>query len=476
MTGSLLILFGVSLLYWIVIISIIFVLLHFKFDITAGYAYGLLFYYSVLEQVVNDVTNYLVLDNCSFDFNDLADDDDDYETMRLSALPFLSSIGILKQPITGFMKLCLHNAEMIDHLLIGYIHPLIVTFLVVIIFILARNYVLVARTIGRYVNSRSICILLLLSYSSIAYTSMQLLKPLPIFETFRINSSIQVYWSPTVKYFHGRHMFYGIIAILCELIIGIGLPLILLFQRYLIHYCNINFISIKPVVDQLMGCYKEEYRWFAAYYLICRQILYGINNLIDLCSGFWISEAIIHPTPFSKFVIMLTICIFVMVVHVWFQPYKRKGLNILDSVILMTLVGLLVSSLDYWNRMISVVFWFLPLLTLINYLAFSSALKYLTIPCSCIAVFGVTFYFVTYIGFFSILFLSGSSIIFLVYIIYAIKCLCTRCCNTRPRYVSVNEQIDEFYEDNDANITEVSSYVFTSITTMPWCYKLHFEL
>ena len=47
---SLLILFAVSLLYWIVIMSFIFVLLHFKFDITAGYAYGLLFYYSVLEQ------------------------------------------------------------------------------------------------------------------------------------------------------------------------------------------------------------------------------------------------------------------------------------------------------------------------------------------------------------------------------------------------------------------------------------------
>ena len=35
MTYSLLILFGVSFFYWIVVISFIFVLLHFKFDITA---------------------------------------------------------------------------------------------------------------------------------------------------------------------------------------------------------------------------------------------------------------------------------------------------------------------------------------------------------------------------------------------------------------------------------------------------------
>ena len=61
MAYSLLILLGILFFYWIIIISFIFVLLHFKFNIlfTAGYAYGLLFYYGVLEQLVNDVTNHL---------------------------------------------------------------------------------------------------------------------------------------------------------------------------------------------------------------------------------------------------------------------------------------------------------------------------------------------------------------------------------------------------------------------------------
>ena len=147
--------------------------------------------------------------------------------MRLNVLPFLSSIGNLKPPFTGFMRLCLGGAEMMDHLMLEYIHPLIVTILVVSVFILARNFALVARAVGRYVNSKSICILLLLSYSSITCTSMQLLKPLPVFGSFALNPAMQVVnWSPTIKYFHGRHILYGIIAILCELIIGIGLPLI----------------------------------------------------------------------------------------------------------------------------------------------------------------------------------------------------------------------------------------------------------
>ena len=179
-TYSLLILFAVSLLYWVVIISFIFVLLHLKFDITAGYAYGLLFYYSVLEQLVNDVTNPISRNleaSNSYDFYPNGefypdDIDDYYEFMRLKVVPFLSSIGNLKPPFIGSMHLCFGNTETIDHLILGYIHPLIVTSLVVIIFILARNFVLVARTIGKYINSKSVCILLLLSYSSITYTSL----------------------------------------------------------------------------------------------------------------------------------------------------------------------------------------------------------------------------------------------------------------------------------------------------------------
>ena len=330
---SLLILFAVSLLYWIVIMSFIFVLLHFKFDITAGYAYGLLFYYSVLEQLVNDVITYLTqnLENSNNYIGHHFHDNTihGYEFMRLKVLPFLSSIGILKPPFTEFMKLCFSEAKVIDHLVLGYIHPLIVTFLVVVIFILARNFVLVARTIGRFVNSKSVCILLLLSYSSVTYNSMQLLKPLPVFNSDDRNPAIQVYWSPTVKYFHDRHLWYGIIAILCELIIGIGIPLVLIFQRYLIRYSNVNFTTRikKHVIDQLKGCYTEEYYWFSAYYLICRQVLYGVNNLVDYFAGYWSINNSISDTPYPKFTIMLTICILIMVYIFHFSHTKRKILT-----------------------------------------------------------------------------------------------------------------------------------------------------
>ena len=129
-------------------------------------------------------------------------------------------------------------------------------------------------------------------------------------------------------------------------------------------------------------------------------ILYGSINLLDYCSGFWdySDYATTAYAPFLKFTIILIACILTMFVHVLLQPYRKKGLNILDSYILLSLVGLLLSGLEiYWNKMISIIFWFLPLLILINYLVYFTKLKYLIILFTCIAIFSTTFYLSTYV-------------------------------------------------------------------------------
>ena len=64
-TYSLLILFAVSFFYWIVMIFFIFVLLHFKFfNVKAGYGYGIIFYYSVLEHNVVVFNEIVLTENC----------------------------------------------------------------------------------------------------------------------------------------------------------------------------------------------------------------------------------------------------------------------------------------------------------------------------------------------------------------------------------------------------------------------------
>ena len=101
-----------------------------------------------------------------------------------------------------------------------------------------------------------------ISYSSISYTSVQLFRLLPIYKRdfeggCYTLSEWYSYLSPSVKYFHDYHLICSLIAVVCELVVGIGFPFILLLQPSLTRYWNINFISIKPVIDQLQGCYKK---------------------------------------------------------------------------------------------------------------------------------------------------------------------------------------------------------------------------
>ena len=147
-------------------------------------------------------------------------------------------------------------------------------------------------------------------------------------------------------------------------------------------------------------------------------------------------------------------------IHVWFQPYKRKGLNILDSFILLCLVGLLFSTLEiYGSRIIGVIFWFLPLLIFINYLASFTKLKYLIVPCSCAGVFVTALYYGSFANIFSFQLLAISFITFIAYIIYVLKKLYTRCCKIRRRYLAINEQNNETDENNDNDIAEVSIHI-----------------
>ena len=438
---GLILFFFISLLYWIMVISLIFVSLNFKFDITAGYAYGIMFYYSVLEQTVN--ASYIGTQN---NFN---------EPFTITCLTIISTMGNMKPPLQ-ILQLCLGKFMMIDHMFLTYFHPIIVTCLIVAIFISARNFVIVARTIGRYVNSKSICIFLILSYSSVSYTSLQLFRPLAImygrYNWYKVGW--HSYLSPTEKYFHDRHMIYCIIAMLCEVVIGFGFPFVLLFQPYLTRYFNINFTSIKPVIDQLKGCYKEEYHWFTAYYLICRQVIYVLDIGTDFSSSI-------------KYPIMLTSYILIMMVHVWLQPYKQRKLNILDSSILVTLIIVYIGEHNSYGSTLAL--WILPLVLFVNCIGFYSRWKYLLIPISCLGMIALSYvmpivlstdrsysYDESDFTFYGINLVIGiiSFIILLAYLIYVSKFLCVIVIkrHQRPEYRLINLQnADDSNEDSDTN-------------------------
>ena len=315
-----------TILYWIAIVAIVFCLMYFfQFQISSGYAYAIIYYCSIVDillvNYVSEEVTYVV--------------------------DILSNFAKLTPQLFG--QLCLvEGLSGIDQQFIHYTHALAVSLILLIIILVTRYSPRFAAFVSRCII-RVICLLLLLSYTSLASTSLQLLRPL----TFNDVDEVRAYSSPDIKYFTGRYLAYAIVAILCEVIIVIGLPLLLLLEPLLSR--RINFVKIKPLLDEFQGCYKDKYCWFAAYYLICQQVIIlivyvGNGNYYNMIYG------------------LQTACIIIAMIHGWIQPYKNNLLNGLDEIILLILVLVinlnLFSFLSFISINISVVLVVLPLLLL----------------------------------------------------------------------------------------------------------------
>ena len=282
-----------TVLYWIIVVALVFGLMQFK--ISLGYIYGLIYYYSIIDILLG--SNLFISE----------------EVFQLVAI--LSSFAKLTPQFLG--KLCfVQGLSGIDQQFIHYYHAVSIFLLIGIIVITTRYSFKIASIVSCCILS-VICLLILLSYTSLASTSLQLLRPLHFDDV----DGVYVYSSPSIKYFTGRHIPYGIIALLCELFIVIGLPLLLLLEPFLKR--KVNFIKIKPLIDQFQECYKDQYHWFAAYYLICRQVIIAIVYISNFNNGLYYLQ---------------TACIIIVTIHIWIKPYKNNILNVLDGEILLTMI------------------------------------------------------------------------------------------------------------------------------------------
>ena len=294
-------------LYWIIIIMIILVIMYFKINI--GYLYGIIYYYSVVDILLGQILNYSdglnVLDK------------------------IITSIIRLSPGFVGF--LCFFKGMSgIDQYIIRFIHPTGIIVILFLLSILARCSVRITQYISRGIIP-AICLILTLTYISIADTSLQLLRSL----RFTDVDKVYTYLSPEYEYLTGRHIFYFMIALVYELVIVFGLPLLLLLEPFInrwINFSDLNVIwvriSLKPILDQFQGCYKDNCRWFAAVYLICRQAI-----LVILIINF--------SDKFVELYLLLIVCLVTALLHYIAQPYNKNifnALNQFDAFVLLFLV------------------------------------------------------------------------------------------------------------------------------------------
>ena len=285
-----------TVLYWIAMVIAVFVMMHYRISI--GYLYAITYYYSIVDILLNENVDYLP-DGLYIFINII------YSVVELTP-QFLGKLCLLR------------NISGIDQQFIHYIHPLAVSLILVIITLVARCSRRLSLLISRGII-HVICLLLLLSYTSVTTTSLLLLK----YSRFDGVNKVYSFISPDNAYFHGRHLAYGIIALLCTIVVVVGLPLLLLLEPLLNR--KINFIKIKPLLDQFQGCYKDKFRWFAAYYMICRLVIITITIIFT-------------SNDFTGQYLLITVCAAMVLIHLVVKPYNATVLNILDGILLLFLV------------------------------------------------------------------------------------------------------------------------------------------
>ena len=293
--GQTVLVIALSSLYWIIVIVAVFVMMYFKVSI--GSLYAIMYYYSVVDILFRQTTSIS---------NGL------YTTINI-----MSSLAKLTPQFLG--QLCLvKNMSGIDQQFIHYVHPIVVSLILLMISMLARRSHRISSFISRGII-HFICFLLLLSYTSVTTTSLLLMRSL----TFEGINDIYTYLSPGIEYFHGRHLAYVIFAIIFTITVVIGLPLLLFLEPFL--NSKINFVKIKPLLDQFQACYKDNYRYFSAYYMICRIVI--ITLVI-----------IRHSDDLTTQYVLISVCALMALIHLIVRPYVDTVHNIFDGIILQLIV------------------------------------------------------------------------------------------------------------------------------------------
>ena len=175
---------------------------------------------------------------------------------------------------------------------------------------------------------KAVCILMLLSFWSLADTSINILTP-TVFEFRESPPLYMVSIQPDIRYFSPQHLTVAIPALLVLLVLILPLVIVLLLSPFLQRV--INLYRIMPFLDEFQSCYEDRYRWYSSVYFIVWIIIVSIQGLPDFLL-------------FTQTIFIILLCAQFLI-----KPYKSKLLNITDTLLLVDINFLisLVYKLNY---------------------------------------------------------------------------------------------------------------------------------
>uniref|UniRef100_A0A1X7V9U5 Right handed beta helix domain-containing protein n=1 Tax=Amphimedon queenslandica TaxID=400682 RepID=A0A1X7V9U5_AMPQE len=240
----------------------------------------------------------------------------------------ITSITSLDFTLLQYTHFCLFNGVMAIHYeFLHYVYPVTIALLIAVI-IKCDKYCF--KKLQLFTGDSAVqvlCIMLLIVYTSISETSLNILLPLYYFdgsanESDVIYSEAYIYVDPGVTYFHiTNHLPFWIVAFLIEFGIVLPFGIFMTIAPFLMR-C-MNFTRVKPLLDEYQNCFHDNHRWYAGVYLLARQALFLISMV---CS---------HPEIMSY--VQQIFCLLLLILVSVLQPYRNPLINKMDIFFLMIL-------------------------------------------------------------------------------------------------------------------------------------------
>ena len=276
---------------------------------TAGF-YGFLYFYSVLPLLKGI----------------------ELSTTLEKIIAVIISVTSLDFGVLQYIDVCLFDeVRAIHYEVLHYIYPLAILLL---IFTIIKIDELCLRRFQFFSGDAAIqalCIILLISYTSISETSLQILLPLRYYNAGDSTTTKEwyVYVDPGVEYMDKKHhLAFWLVALVVELCVVLPYALLMLLAPWIMR-C-INLTRIKPLLDEYQNCFKDEYRWFAGIYLLARQIMFMIS--------------FVTSRPEVTSYLKQLFCLLLLILTASIQPYRNRLLNLIDILILFLLCFLSFST------------------------------------------------------------------------------------------------------------------------------------
>ena len=228
-----------------------------------------------------------------------------------------------------------------DKLMIMYGLPTFVILTVWMLSQLVRRYPQWCLSKRVRAPHRAICTIFVLCYTNITTISLKILHPA------KLGSETVLFQNGSISFFSGKHLAYGLVAILIIITFVLPFPLILLFRPFLTKGLRpiLNLNHWRPYFDAFQGCLKDQYRWCAAFYFICRLGILLVFTYL--------------PDGLTRRMILQSACVLILVIFSSLRPYKEardvgpeersyEWINISDVAVLttLTLISVLSAPVD----------------------------------------------------------------------------------------------------------------------------------